>query len=181
MNFQQRLRHYREKAGYKSAKEFAEKLGIGYTTYVAYENKDREPRYKTLCKIAHLLNITPNDLLGFEDDELHRYIAICNSSGNKAEIKFTHDKQYIALVLKDEDSSINKNPLFCTVDEFSQIMKNALSSSYEREKENMAKYLKTVLNLAIHKATLEYIISTNQHSFTDKDLSSIKSLLNKLP
>ncbi len=179
MNFQQRLRYYREKAGYKSAKDFAEKLGIGYTTYVAYENKDREPRYKTLCQIAHLLNITPNDLLGFEEnDELHRYIAICNSSGNKAEIKFSHDKPYIKLDLKDEDSSVTADSLSCTIDEFSQIMEKALSSpAYEKSKN----YVKLTLNLAIYHSTLEHFISTNKHSFTDKGLSEIKSLLKKLP
>ncbi|WP_317424830.1 helix-turn-helix transcriptional regulator [uncultured Acidaminococcus sp.] len=178
MNFQQRLRHYREKAGYKSAKEFAEKLGIGYTTYVAYENKDREPRYKTLCQIAHLLNITPNDLLGFEEnDELHRYIAICNSSENKAEIKFYHDKPYIKLDLKDEDS-VTVDSLACTIDEFSQIMEKALSSPYYEKTKND---IKIILSLAIHKSALEHIISTHKHSFTDKNLSTIKSLLNKLP
>lgn len=83
MSFQERLRHYREKAGYKSAKDFAAALGLGYTTYVAYENKEREPRYKTLCHICHLLNITPNDLLDFHDtrDELKQAIDFMESLG----------------------------------------------------------------------------------------------------
>lgn len=179
MNFQQRLRYYREKAGYKSAKDFAEKLGIGYTTYVAYENKNREPRYKTLCQIAHLLNITPNDLLGFEEnDELHRYIAICNSAGNKAEIKFFHDKPYIKLDIKDEETSVTKESLSCTIDEFSQIMEKALSNPVYEESKN---YVKLTLNLAIYHSTLEHMISTNKLSFTDEDLSTVKSLMNKLP
>lgn len=64
MAFQENLRYYREKAGYKQAKEFAKVLGITYTTYVGYENKGREPKYDTLCKIADLLNVSTDELLG---------------------------------------------------------------------------------------------------------------------
>lgn len=64
MNFQNRLKYYREKAGYTSAKEFAKFLGIGYTTYVGYENKGREPRYELLCKIANVLNVSLDNLVG---------------------------------------------------------------------------------------------------------------------
>lgn len=66
MSFQENLIHYREKAGYKSAKDFARKLGINYTTYMGYENKNREPKYSLLMKIAKLLNVTIDDLLGYD-------------------------------------------------------------------------------------------------------------------
>lgn len=85
MSFQEKLRYYREKAGYKSAKEFARLLGVPYTTYVAYENKDREPRYKTLCKIAQLLNVTPNDLLEFaEKDKFTKTLSLLKEIGFSA-------------------------------------------------------------------------------------------------
>lgn len=64
MSFQEKLRYYREKAGYKQAKEFAEKLGIPYSTYAGYEVKSREPKYETLIKIADLLNVSLDELLG---------------------------------------------------------------------------------------------------------------------
>lgn len=70
MAFQENLRYYREKAGYKQAKEFAKILGITYTTYIGYENKGREPKYSTLCKIADLLNISTDELLGRENNIL---------------------------------------------------------------------------------------------------------------
>ena len=60
------LKKYREQAGYTQAKEFAEKLGIPYTRYVAYENKGVEPKLDVLCKIAHTLNVTIDELLGQE-------------------------------------------------------------------------------------------------------------------
>lgn len=63
MCFGKRLRLFRQKAGYRTAKDFAEKLGLPYSTYVAYENTDREPKYKNLKRICQLLNISPGDLL----------------------------------------------------------------------------------------------------------------------
>ena len=67
MSFKDRLRYMREKAGYTSAKDFADVLGIKYTTYLAYEaQKGREPKYDLLCKIATALNCTTDELLGRE-------------------------------------------------------------------------------------------------------------------
>lgn len=68
MSFQENLKHYREKAGYKSAKEFANTLGIPPNTYVGYEVRGREPKYEMLCKIADLLQVSTDDLLGREDN-----------------------------------------------------------------------------------------------------------------
>lgn len=70
MSFQDRLIHYRERAGYKSAKDFAKKLGINYTTYMGYENKHREPKFSLLVKMAQLLGVTTDELLGMEPDKL---------------------------------------------------------------------------------------------------------------
>lgn len=64
MSFQENLRYYREKAGYKQAKDFAEALNIPYSTYTGYEVRNREPKYETLCRIADLLKVSTDDLLG---------------------------------------------------------------------------------------------------------------------
>ncbi len=69
MNFKENLKYYREQAGYKQAKQFAQELGIKYTQYIAYEGKGSEPRYELLCKIAQKLNISVDQLLGVEKDE----------------------------------------------------------------------------------------------------------------
>lgn len=82
MSFQENLKYYREKSGYKTAKDFADVLNIPYTSYVAYENKGREPKYEMLCKIADLLEVSTDDLLGRtsnilgnnEDDKLLKFI-----------------------------------------------------------------------------------------------------------
>lgn len=67
-NFQENLKYYRERAGYEQAKQFAEVLNIPYTRYIAYESKGNEPKYDLLCKIAKKLNVSIDQLLGFEKD-----------------------------------------------------------------------------------------------------------------
>lgn len=68
MNFQDNLKKYREKAGYSSAKDFAKLLGVPYTTYMGYENKGSEPKYDLLIKIAEILGVTTDELLGYKPD-----------------------------------------------------------------------------------------------------------------
>lgn len=70
--FQENLKRIRGERGFKSAKQFAAALGIGYTRYINYENKGREPDYKTLCKIADALHITTDELLGHELDKYEK-------------------------------------------------------------------------------------------------------------
>ena len=67
MNFSENLRRYRKAAGFQSAKDFAVKIGVSYTTYKSYENSSREPRFETLCKIAAVLHVSIDDLLGGEN------------------------------------------------------------------------------------------------------------------
>ncbi len=64
MAFQENLKYYRERAGYKSAKDFAKELGIVYQTYMGYENKNAEPKYDLLIRIADKLGVTTDELLG---------------------------------------------------------------------------------------------------------------------
>ena len=70
MDLRQNLKSYREKAGYKTAKEFAVALGIPYNTYTAYENQKREPKLDMLVKIADLLEVSTDELLGRENNNL---------------------------------------------------------------------------------------------------------------
>lgn len=66
MNFRENLIQFR-KAKYPSARKFAKALGIPYNTYLSYENpaKPTEPRYEMLVKIATLLEVTTDELLGY--------------------------------------------------------------------------------------------------------------------
>lgn len=74
MSFQENLKYYRKQAGYKTAKQFADDLGISYTTYFAYESKGREPKYDLLIKIADLLNVSLDELIRPRVHKFDRYI-----------------------------------------------------------------------------------------------------------
>lgn len=66
MSFKENLIKLRKEHGY-SARSFAHKLNIPYTTYLAYEKTDREPKYSLLIKIADIFNSSIDDLLGHEN------------------------------------------------------------------------------------------------------------------
>ena len=90
MNLDKNLRYYREQAGYKTAKEFADILNIPYNTYTAYENQKREPKLEMLIKIADLLNISLDDLVGRtptnEDEQLKITINKLLKQNNEKEL-----------------------------------------------------------------------------------------------
>ena len=82
MTFQDNLRHYREKAGYAQAKDFAAAIGVKYSTYIGYENQGREPKYDTLRRIAEALNVSIDTLLGFSGvDRYEEYKQILERLG----------------------------------------------------------------------------------------------------
>ena len=72
MSFQENLKHYRKAAGFKTARDFAEHISVPYTTYISYENKDCEPKYEVLCKIASMLVVTTDELLGHNGESVWR-------------------------------------------------------------------------------------------------------------
>lgn len=72
MGFQENLRRYREGLGL-TAKDFAKKAGIGYNTYVNYENAGVEPKFETLIKIAAALHVSIDELLDYQVDKLARW------------------------------------------------------------------------------------------------------------
>ena len=64
-NFNDNLRNARLKKGY-SQKEVAEKIGVAKSTYSLYESGNREPNVQTIKKLADLLSVSTDDLLGIE-------------------------------------------------------------------------------------------------------------------
>ena len=82
--FNERLKQARLKAKLSKA-SFAKKLGLIYTTYDNYERGTVEPKVSTLIKIADILNISTDDLLGRipnnEDERLKKVIEEIFSTG----------------------------------------------------------------------------------------------------
>jgi transcriptional regulator with XRE-family HTH domain len=85
LDFKDRLRYYREQRGY-SSDELAKLLDIPYTTLKGYENAGREPKYNILVKIADILNVSLDDLLGrtptSEDEKIKELFALKNGDKN---------------------------------------------------------------------------------------------------
>ena len=61
--FARRLRAMRVPRGFKTARGFAEQLGIHENRYTRYERAEVEPDLGLLMKICSVLSVTPNDLL----------------------------------------------------------------------------------------------------------------------
>ena len=61
--FARRLRAIRVPRGFKTARGFAEQLGIHENRYTRYERAEVEPDLGLLMRICDVLEITPNDLL----------------------------------------------------------------------------------------------------------------------
>ena len=49
-------------------REFAQSLGIGYTTYNGYETGTREPKSDFWIKVATMYGVTIDYLMGYSDD-----------------------------------------------------------------------------------------------------------------
>lgn len=65
--FNENLKNVREQKG-MSQKDVAEKIGVAKSTYSLYESGKREPNVQTIKKIADVLNVSADDLLGIGDD-----------------------------------------------------------------------------------------------------------------
>ena len=68
--FAKNLRKYRKRKNYTQVK-LAKKLNYGSTAIANYESGRNEPSFDDLISIARILDVTPNDLIGFtarEDD-----------------------------------------------------------------------------------------------------------------
>lgn len=186
MGFQENLRHYREKAGYKSAKDFADVLGISPNTYVGYEVRGREPKYETLCKIADKLHVSTDDLLGRitnilgnKDDyillkRLDKLLYIANKNHN-TDIKVQKiDSNNI--YFKNNNASI---PFEYTVNK-KQIIKafNKIDIEHEEETSNiLALFLSNTNIEQVIKKLQDNIIKANEIQNEKERTKKIKSIL----
>ena len=64
--FSTRLNQVRKSLGI-SAQKMADHLGMGIRSYRNYESGDREPSLTTLVKIADILNVSTDYLLGRDE------------------------------------------------------------------------------------------------------------------
>ena len=65
--FARRLKEERIKRGYPKARSFARAIGIEENRYTRYERAEVEPSLGLITRICDVLDITPDELLGFND------------------------------------------------------------------------------------------------------------------
>lgn len=66
-NFNENLKIARERKGL-SQKDLAENIGVAKSTYSLYESGNREPNVQTIKKIADVLEVSADELLGLDDE-----------------------------------------------------------------------------------------------------------------
>lgn len=115
MGFKGNLKSYRELKKYTRS-QMAKKLGMTSTAYGAYELGNREPNLDKLCDIAKILEVTPNDLLGYSTDqsveysrlqkEFHRFgfLLVPSPNGKSAD----GNDLYVILNLEEKDGPENE-------------------------------------------------------------------------
>lgn len=93
--FKDNLKRIREMAG-KQGKEFAEVVGIPYSTYMTYE-KGTWPNEENLLKIADKLGISLVELLGYSPSDFDKYKQFIISASDR-DVKYS--------VVEDENGKI---------------------------------------------------------------------------
>lgn len=67
MTFGIRLRELRERAGFRSQQALADALEVAQSTVANWERGRREPNYTTTVRLAQLLEVSTDYLLGLTD------------------------------------------------------------------------------------------------------------------
>lgn len=169
MDLQEKLKFYREKAGYKTAKEFSNSLGIPYNTYTAYENQKREPKLDMLVRIADLLDVSLDDLLGRtqknEDKQLKKELDNLLNPSELKTLKTTInniDDKYVYFSLSELEYSF-------TMDKKNTIkVINKINDVVKKKKKNI--FQKSLLSSILFKIIL----------YTDKQIDELCSQEGKL-
>lgn len=171
MSFQDNLRQYREKAGI-NAKDFAAQLGIKYTTYTAYENQGREPKYDVLCKIAAALHVSIDELMDYKPDRLQYWVDCLKKKGfnvvdNGTTITITHQTRWILPVeytysafcdmMEEVDKNINDSMNMLRESFFNTKMCERLQHDWYAFKK-ASKQIRTIAEYDIDEAELDKLI-----------------------
>ena len=94
-NFNENLKNARERKG-MSQKDVAEEIGVAKSTYSLYESGNREPNVQTIKKIADVLNVSADDLLGLNEEPLT--IAAHFDGDEYTEAELDKIKEYAAFI-----------------------------------------------------------------------------------
>lgn len=197
MEFKEQLRYYREQRGY-SADELAKLIGVSYTTLKGYENAGREPKYNILIKIANVLKVSLDDLLGrtpiSEDEQLKNVI---NDILSVSDIKYlkldTINSEYVSFYLCGNDEQPIKHTSFRKKDILA-IIERIKSDLWQKEKLTLYEWFSCIgiekeikfLNTEIEDikklkklSEFEQLENINHNLLTIKELQDLKTSINK--
>ena len=93
--FNENLKMTRERKGL-TQKDIAESIGVAKSTYSLYESGNREPNVQTIKKIADVLNVSADELLGI--DEEPQTIAAHFDGDEYTEEELDKIKEYAAFI-----------------------------------------------------------------------------------
>lgn len=192
MSFQENLRYHRKKAGYQQAKDFAMALNISYSTYKGYESQGREPKYETLCKIADLLQVSTDDLLGrttniLGNDEDNRLIErindILSTDINNLDIELNKiDDKYIYFEFKNKLDL--KEQIKLMIDKKNFIKNLNIIDDYFKKQKNT--FIKNSLILLLFKGYEDYsnnlvqVLKNKVEKDRNFDITEIISMIEKI-
>lgn len=189
MIFKDKLRYYREKRGY-SSDELANLLGIPYTTFKGYENAGREPKYNILIKIADVLNVSTDDLLGrttnilgAKDTDLlkNKIVDIFKHSNDKYFSISSINSGYITFTIKDDTDKLTDVEF--RTKEFIALIEMVENNHAKKIKEDIYDIAsKIILQDAIvnTKRDIDKIKNDNLNTNKDKDIIEKSTLIYQL-
>lgn len=130
MAFNDNLRRIRKEKGFVNGKDFAVRiLGIKYTTYNSYERLNRLPSEEVMVKIAKALDVSIDDLFGYnfkaQKTDLDFVVKELNDLGIKSVINNNQGKV---------DVYISKNEKFASIpsDKMIGIVKKANANEFSQ-------------------------------------------------
>ncbi|SNV04934.1 HTH-type transcriptional regulator immR [Megamonas hypermegale] len=183
MSFQKNLKYYRKKAGYKTARDFAEVLKIPYASYVAYENKKREPKYQTLIQIANALNVSIDRLIGRYDSSvfsadiedlkqrIEDILSIQEQKNISLSLSFEHTKTLFFNINIDDTSN---QEIEVDISYLKKILDDCYSKYfYSREKEILNTLSLAIVNTAISNNLDKISKLLEQENIFTTDLNDI--------
>lgn len=98
--FVDNLTRYRRLAGL-TRQELAENIGLSVQAITHYENGTREPKLEILIKIADILNVTLDNLVGhINERDFKHYVWLCDLAGY--EVQVDDNEEYPVGVFKDK-------------------------------------------------------------------------------
>ena len=181
--FSENLKRIREEKGF-SRSYMAKELGVTLPAYSAYENGkeiigDREPSLDNLAKIAKLLNISIDELMGFRRDDFEHYKILWEKAGyivdvENSQISIHRDKsknfskfeQKLFNVEKFDivNELINNGGFVCPRDYFISVSRQAENETLENilpivEKNNILNIQSVFIN-SIFESAKQYFEKT---------------------